>query len=94
MASRTVARRAIPNIGTTHADYCSQEIPYTRPMTKDEIRDDDEMETGNVIVECFRERRINPALASIVSSIAEVCEKLMKDTHIPKPVENSGSRMF
>jgi len=54
------ARRAIPNIGTTHADYFSQEIPCTRPMTREEIRGDYETETGNVIVECFRERRINP----------------------------------
>ena len=54
------ARRAIPNIGTTHADYFSQEIPCTRPMTEEEIRGDYENETGNVIVECFREQNINP----------------------------------
>jgi len=54
------ARRAIPNIGTTHSDYFSQEIPCTRPMTEQEIRGDYETETGNVIVECFRERSINP----------------------------------
>ena len=54
------ARRAIPNIGTTHSDYFSQEIPCTRPMTEMEIRGDYETETGNVIVECFRESNINP----------------------------------
>ena len=54
------ARRAIPNIGTTHADYFSQEIPCTRPMTDAEIRGDYETETGNVIVECFRKQNINP----------------------------------
>ena len=54
------ARRSIPNIGTTHADYFSQEIPCTRPMTEDEIRGNYETETGNVIVECFREQHINP----------------------------------
>jgi len=54
------ARRAIPNIGTTHADYFSQEIPCTRPMTEKEIRGDYETETGNVIVECFREQNIDP----------------------------------
>ena len=54
------ARRAIPNIGTTHADYFSREIPCTRPMTDAEIRGDYETETGNVIVECFREQNINP----------------------------------
>ena len=54
------ARRAIPNIGTTHADYFSREIPCTREMTDAEIRGDYETETGNVIVECFREQNINP----------------------------------
>ncbi|MCL2623463.1 MAG: L-ribulose-5-phosphate 4-epimerase AraD, partial [Planctomycetaceae bacterium] len=54
------ARRAIPNIGTTHADYFSREIPCTRPMTDAEIRGDYETETGNVIVACFREHNINP----------------------------------
>ena len=54
------ARRAIPSIGTTHADYFSQEIPCTRPMTEEEIHGDYEAEMGNVIVECFREQSINP----------------------------------
>jgi len=54
------AQRAIPNIGTTHADYFSQEIPCTRAMTEAEIRGDYETETGNVIVECFRKQNINP----------------------------------
>lgn len=55
------AQRAIPNIGTTHADFFSREIPCTRPMTEAEIRGDYETATGNVIVECFRELNINPA---------------------------------
>ena len=54
------AQRSIPNIGTTHADYFSQEIPCTRPMTEAEIRGDYETETGNVIVECFQTQNINP----------------------------------
>ena len=54
------ARRDIPNAGTTHADYFSQAVPCTRPMTDAEIDGDYETETGNVIVECFRERAINP----------------------------------
>jgi len=54
------AQRAIPNIGTTHADYFSQEIPCTRSMTEKEIRRDYETETGNVIVECFRKQNIDP----------------------------------
>jgi L-ribulose-5-phosphate 4-epimerase len=54
------AQRAIPNIGTTQADYFSREIPCTRSMTEAEIRGDYETETGHVIVECFREQNINP----------------------------------
>ena len=54
------AQRAIPNIGTTHADYFARAIPCTRPMTEAEINGDYETETGNVIVECFREQNIDP----------------------------------
>jgi L-ribulose-5-phosphate 4-epimerase len=49
------AGRDIPNIGTTHADYFKDAIPCTRPMTKAEIEGDYEQETGNVIVERFRD---------------------------------------
>jgi L-ribulose-5-phosphate 4-epimerase len=44
---------SIPNIGTTHADYFSAAIPCTRDMTRQEIEGEYELETGNVIVECF-----------------------------------------
>lgn len=48
----------IPNIGTTHADYFSQDIPCTRMMTQEEVEGAYELETGNVIVERFK--GINP----------------------------------
>lgn len=48
----------IPNIGTTHADYFKDEIPCTRSMTKAEIENKYELETGKVIVERFAE--MNP----------------------------------
>ena len=48
----------IPAIGTTHADYFYGEIPCTRKMTKAEIAVEYEKETGNVIVERFKE--LNP----------------------------------
>lgn len=44
----------IPAIGTTHADYFYGEIPCTRKMTKTEIENQYELETGNVIVERFK----------------------------------------
>lgn len=49
----------IPNIGTTHADYFSDDIPCTRDMTEAEIMGDYEKETGTVIIERFK--GLNPA---------------------------------
>ena len=45
----------IPCLGTTHADYFHGEVPITRPLTPSEIRGAYEWETGNVIVERFRD---------------------------------------
>ncbi|MEX1031534.1 MAG: L-ribulose-5-phosphate 4-epimerase [Paenibacillaceae bacterium] len=47
------AGRAIPPLGTTHADYFYGDIPCTRKMTDDEINGAYELETGRVIVERF-----------------------------------------
>lgn len=49
----------IPNIGTTHADYFSDDIPCTRDMTEAEIMGDYEKDTGMVIIERFK--GLNPA---------------------------------
>ena len=54
------AGRGIKPMGTTQADYFYGEIPCTREMTKQEIEGDYELETGNVIVETFKNRQINP----------------------------------
>lgn len=48
----------IPNIGTTHADYFHEDIPCTRKMKKAEVFGEYELETGNVIVERFK--NMNP----------------------------------
>lgn len=50
----------IPAEGTTQADYFYGAVPCTRFMTDEEIRGAYEEETGNVIVETFRERGIDP----------------------------------
>ena len=47
--------RSLPPYGTTHADYFYGEIPCTRALTKEEIEDDYEVNTGKVIVETFRD---------------------------------------
>lgn len=52
---------AIPAMGTTQGDYFYGDIPCTRRMTAAEIGGDYERETGNVIIETFRERGIDPA---------------------------------
>lgn len=52
------AGRDIPNIGTTHADYFSGDIPCTRDMTKEEVEGEYEKDTGIVIVERFSQ--LNP----------------------------------
>lgn len=50
----------LPALGTTHADYFYGTVPCTRHMTDDEIKNDYELNTGKVIVECFKVREINP----------------------------------
>lgn len=55
------AGRGVPAMGTTQGDYFYGEVPCTRKMTPEEIGGSYELETGNVIVETFRERGIDPA---------------------------------
>jgi len=44
---------SIPIIGTTHADYFSDDIPCTRDMKEEEVLRNYEKETGSVIIERF-----------------------------------------
>ncbi|MBE6625909.1 MAG: L-ribulose-5-phosphate 4-epimerase [Ruminococcaceae bacterium] len=55
------AGRGVPAYGTTHGDYFYGEIPCTRKMTPEEIGGAYEHETGNVIIETFKNRGIDPA---------------------------------
>lgn len=54
------AGRAIPALGTTHADYFYGEIPCTRTLTEEEIERGYELETGNVIIETFEKEGLDP----------------------------------
>jgi L-ribulose-5-phosphate 4-epimerase len=47
------AGRGVPCFGTTHADVFYGEVPCTRVLTADEVRDEYEVNTGSVIVERF-----------------------------------------
>jgi L-ribulose-5-phosphate 4-epimerase len=50
------ARRSIPALGTTHADYFHGPIPCTRALKPREIETDYEANTGVAIVEAFADR--------------------------------------
>ena len=52
--------RNIPAYGTTDADYFYGDIPCTRKMTSEEIRNEYEKNTGVVIIETFEKRKIDP----------------------------------
>ena len=54
------AGKDIPALGTTHGDYFYGPIPCTRYMTPEEIGKEYELNTGKVIVETFKERKIDP----------------------------------
>lgn len=50
----------LPAWGTTHADYFYGTIPCTRLMTAQEIAENYEHNTGEVIIETFQSRGISP----------------------------------
>ncbi|MBU4204226.1 MAG: L-ribulose-5-phosphate 4-epimerase AraD [Acidobacteria bacterium] len=58
------AKMPIPALGTTHADCFSGEVPVTRWLTEDEVREDYEGNTGHVLVETLGDR--NPFEMSAV----------------------------
>jgi L-ribulose-5-phosphate 4-epimerase len=50
------AQRAIPVLGTTHADLSPHPIPLTRPLSEEEVASDYERATGAVLVEAVAQR--------------------------------------
>ncbi len=54
------AKKPIPALGTTHADYFYGNIPCTRGLTKEEIESDYETNTGLVIIETLKNNNIDP----------------------------------
>lgn len=62
------ACKAIPALGTTHADYFYGAIPCTRKLTKEEIEENYEEQTGNVIVETFKNIDSNHMPGVLVSN--------------------------
>ncbi|MBR4760294.1 MAG: L-ribulose-5-phosphate 4-epimerase [Lachnospiraceae bacterium] len=54
------AGRSIPVYGTTHADYFYGDIPCTRGLTMQEIKEAYEKNTGLVIIETFAQKELDP----------------------------------
>lgn len=67
------AGREILPMGTTHADYFYGPVPCTRSMTNKEISSAYEKETGDVIVETFRNLNPNNIPAVLVHAHGPFC---------------------
>ena len=50
------AHLPIPIYGTTHADHLAEDVPCTEIMSAEAVERDYELETGQQILECFRDR--------------------------------------
>lgn len=64
------AKRPIPCLGTTHADYFYGEVPCTRRLTKEEVEEDYELNTGRVIAELFENKDYKAVPAVLVAEHA------------------------
>ncbi len=64
----TLAQAGLPLrcMGTTHADHFRDDVPVTRPLTREEVEGEFEKNTGLVIVETFRAGRVSAEEVSAV----------------------------
>lgn len=60
------AGRGIPCYGTTHADYIYGQVPCVRNLTKAEIDEAYELNTGVLIADHFTEKKIDPVATPAV----------------------------
>ena len=60
------AKKPVPVYGTTHADHSAMEIPCTDFMDAEAVKNDYELETGNLIVKTFRDAHLDSAHVSMV----------------------------
>jgi L-ribulose-5-phosphate 4-epimerase len=67
------AARAIPALGTTHADYFHGPVPVTRPLTDAEIERDYVLNTGVVIVEALGNKDPMSMPAALVAGHGPFC---------------------
>ena len=55
------ARKPVPVYGTTHADQGAENIPCTLLMDAEAVKNNYELETGNLIVNTFKRQHKDPA---------------------------------
>jgi L-ribulose-5-phosphate 4-epimerase len=67
------ARKAIPCVGTTHADFFCGEIPCTRIISDSCILKDYELETGKLIVDTFKSINYHYMKAVLVACHGPFC---------------------
>jgi L-ribulose-5-phosphate 4-epimerase len=56
----------VPVFGTTHADHSAEEIPCTHFLSEAAVKGDYEWETGNLIVNTFKNTGKNPLHSQMV----------------------------
>ena len=54
------AKKSIPILGTTHADYSQKNIQVTNPLKKSQIIKNYEKNIGNSIIDCLKKSKIKP----------------------------------
>ena len=54
------AKKSIPILGTTHADYSQKNIKVTNPLKKNQIIKNYEKNIGNSIIDCLKKSKIKP----------------------------------
>ncbi|MCL2196993.1 MAG: L-ribulose-5-phosphate 4-epimerase AraD [Treponema sp.] len=60
------AAKPVPVFGTTHADHSVEEIPCTEFMSEEAVKNNYELETGNLIVETLKKRKLEPARINMI----------------------------
>ena len=60
------AGMSVPIFGTTHADHGTENIPCTKIMSPDAVKNDYELETGNLIVEHFKKENLDYSFTEMV----------------------------
>ena len=73
------AGRDIPCYGTTHADYIYGPVPCVRCLTKEEIEDAYEENTGHLIVNEFKRLGKDPKAVPVV-----LCKNLLPGARMPR----------